>query len=53
MAGRTTIGEKFFSRLAGIEILRGRARRRQHGASCSNSPKNHQRRDDLAPRSKE
>lgn len=53
MAGCATVGEQLVGRFAGVEILRGRKRRRQHDARCGNSPKNHQRRDDLAPRSNE
>lgn len=53
MAGRATVGEQLVRRFAGVEILRGRKRCRQHDACCSNSPKTHQRRDDLAPRSNE
>lgn len=53
MAGCATVGEQLIGRFAGVEILRGRKRRRQHDARCGNSPKNHQRRDDLAPRSNE
>lgn len=53
MAGCATVGEQLVRRFAGVEILRGRKRRRQHDAPCGNGPKNHQRRDDLAPRSNE
>jgi hypothetical protein len=52
MAGRATIRKELFDRFAGVEVLRGRKRHRQHDARCTNSPKNHQRRDDLAPLSK-
>lgn len=53
MAGRATVGEQLVKRFAGVEILCGRERRRQHDACCGNSPKNHQRRDEFAPRSNE
>lgn len=53
MAGRATVGEQLVRRFAGVEILRGRKRRGQHDRGCGNSPKNHWRRDDLAPRSNE
>lgn len=53
MAGCATVGEQLVGRFAGVEILRGRKRCRQHDARCGNSPKNHQRRDDLAPHSNE
>lgn len=53
MAGRAAVGEQLVRRFAGVEILCGRKRRRQHDASCGNGSKNHQRRDNLAPRSNE
>lgn len=40
MAGRAIVSEQLVGRFAGVEILCGR---------CCNGPKNHQRRDDLAP----
>lgn len=44
MAGRAIVSEQLVGRFAGVEIL---------GRRCCNGPKNHQRRDDLAPWSNE
>ena len=51
VAGRATVGEQLFSRFAGVEILREGKRRRQRDRSCGHGPKNHQRRNNFAPRS--